>query len=53
MVTHDAAIADRALRQITVRDGLIASDKKRNTELRVPHPEPKFRPMPRPTFTGS
>jgi putative ABC transport system ATP-binding protein len=53
LVTHDAAIADRAPRQITVRDGLIASDNKRKTELRTLYPEAKVRPMPRPSFIGS
>ena len=32
MVTHDAAVAERAPRQITVRDGLIANDIRRFPE---------------------
>ncbi len=34
LVTHDAGIADRTPRQVTVRDGLIAADVRRRTELR-------------------
>jgi ABC-type lipoprotein export system ATPase subunit len=33
MVTHDAAVAERAPRQIVVRDGLIASDLYRRVRL--------------------
>ena len=32
MVTHDAAVAERAPRQITVRDGLIAGDVRRKPQ---------------------
>jgi putative ABC transport system ATP-binding protein len=35
MVTHDAAVAERAPRQITVRDGLIAADIRRFPEAGV------------------
>src|SRR6266404_6360671 len=52
LVTHDPAIADRAPRQIVVRDGLIASDK-RKSELRIPHTEPRLRPTARPSLAGS
>jgi putative ABC transport system ATP-binding protein len=52
LVTHDPAIADLLPRQITVRDGLIASDK-RKTEVRTPPLEPKYRPMPSHVLAGS
>jgi putative ABC transport system ATP-binding protein len=46
LVTHDPAVADRASRQVTVRDGLIATDIKRRAEkLRAKSDLRKVRPV--------
>jgi putative ABC transport system ATP-binding protein len=52
LVTHDPAVADRAPRQITVRDGLIAADNTKS-ELRMPCAELKLRGVPRPALAAS
>jgi putative ABC transport system ATP-binding protein len=52
MVTHDPAIADRATRQITVRDGLVHSDRTRKTDGRNKHAGLMTLPFARPSFVA-
>jgi putative ABC transport system ATP-binding protein len=53
LVTHDAEIADHAPRQVTVRDGLIASDLRRKGEIRSKNAELRSTPLRIPLATAA
>jgi putative ABC transport system ATP-binding protein len=54
MVTHDAVVAERAPRQITVRDGLIASDLRRQADgtMQIVEPPMNVTVMPLSQLAG-